>query len=247
MDPLSFLKSIWKQSENVPVRDHLLKLRPGQIISGKIVKMLPDQLAEIQIGSARFVAKLETSLSLNQQYYFQVQPGDEKIHLKLIKGNLADSLPLHSKGAVEETVINNPHYEGAVEQFVTQVPVQLGSDTAEVTIQWNGRKQENEKIDPNDCRILFYLELKNIGEILAVLQFQNRNLSITLMNGTPGLNDIIESQIVILKESLQKLNYQLGPIKIEQPVSNKPLKALIKKNDRTTMDSNRVSGVDIRI
>jgi hypothetical protein len=247
MDPLSFLKSIWKQSESLPILDNRLTLRPGQIISGKIVKLLPNQMAEIQVGSTRLFAKLEASLNLNQQYYFQVQPGEEKIHLKLIKNNQEDHLTQTTKGSAEVINNNSSLDRSVIEQFVTQVPIQLGPDTADVTIQWNGRKKGNNKMDPNDCRILFYLELKNIGEILADLQIQNRKLSITLINGTPDLNTFVESQIVILKENLQKLNYQLTGVKIEQPVSEKPLKALIKKTVSASVETNRKTGVDIRI
>lgn len=59
-------------------------LRPGQIINGKILKLFPDQIAEIQIGNQKMIAQLEASLSANERYWFQVQPGEGKVRLKVL-------------------------------------------------------------------------------------------------------------------------------------------------------------------
>ncbi|GAE43626.1 hypothetical protein [Mesobacillus boroniphilus] len=60
------------------------EFRPGQIINGKILKLYPDQVAEVQVGNQKMIAKLETPLSANERYWFQVQPGEGKVHLKVI-------------------------------------------------------------------------------------------------------------------------------------------------------------------
>lgn len=65
-------------------------LRPGQIINGKIVKLFPDQIAEIQIGSQKMVAQLEIPLSANERYWFQVQPGDGKVRLRVLAAGAED-------------------------------------------------------------------------------------------------------------------------------------------------------------
>lgn len=59
-------------------------LRPGQIINGKILKLFPDQIAEIQIGNQKMIAQLEAPLSANERYWFQVQPGEGKVRLKVL-------------------------------------------------------------------------------------------------------------------------------------------------------------------
>lgn len=59
-------------------------LRSGQIVNGKIIKLFPEQIAEIQIGSQKMIAQLESPLSANERYWFQVQPGEGKIRLKVI-------------------------------------------------------------------------------------------------------------------------------------------------------------------
>ncbi|WP_079508413.1 hypothetical protein [Mesobacillus jeotgali] len=66
------------------------EFRPGQIINGKIVKLYPDQVAQVQIGNQIMVAQLEVPLSANERYWFQVQSGEGKVHLKVISASGED-------------------------------------------------------------------------------------------------------------------------------------------------------------
>src|SRR4051794_22472060 len=58
--------------------------QPGQILNGKIIKLFPNGIASLQIGSQKVVAQLEASLEANQKYWFQVQSGEGKVRLKVI-------------------------------------------------------------------------------------------------------------------------------------------------------------------
>lgn len=71
MDPLSFLKSIIKSDQAAQLEP--IKFNQGQIINGKVIRFLPNDMAIVQIGSQKLMAKLETSLTANQQYWFEVQ------------------------------------------------------------------------------------------------------------------------------------------------------------------------------
>jgi hypothetical protein len=71
VDPLSFLKSIIKSEQ--PAQLEPVKLKQGQIINGKVILILPNDMALIQIGSKKLMAKLEASLAVNQLYWFEVQ------------------------------------------------------------------------------------------------------------------------------------------------------------------------------
>lgn len=57
---------------------------PGQILMGKILKLFPEQTAEVQIGSQKLFAQLEAPLAANERYWFQVQPGEGKVHLRVM-------------------------------------------------------------------------------------------------------------------------------------------------------------------
>lgn len=59
-------------------------LRPGQILSGKILEIYPNQRASVQLGNQKFVAQLQTALNLDGEYFFQVQSGNKLVHLKVL-------------------------------------------------------------------------------------------------------------------------------------------------------------------
>lgn len=59
-------------------------LRNGQIIQGKVMKLFPNQRAEIQIGGQKVIAKLDASLTLHRSYHFQVQIKGGIIYLHVL-------------------------------------------------------------------------------------------------------------------------------------------------------------------
>src|SRR3954452_9126835 len=61
-----------------------LSFKPGQILNGKILKLFPNNIATLQVGSQKVVAQLEASLVANEKYWFQVQSGEGKVRLKLM-------------------------------------------------------------------------------------------------------------------------------------------------------------------
>lgn len=66
------------------VTDTQRKLRPGQIVQGKILKIYPNNKAHIQLGIQRMVAQLEAPLDVANNYHFQVKSIDDVIHLKIL-------------------------------------------------------------------------------------------------------------------------------------------------------------------
>jgi hypothetical protein len=242
MDPLSFLKSIIKIEQ--PSQLEPLKLREGQIINGKVIRFLPNDMALVQIGSQKLIAKLEASLGANQQYWFEVQSDLGKVQLKLLKGNTK----LIQKEAIEDLRSPNKGQDGIIEQFYSQIPIQLEQEKTEISIQWNGRKKENGKIDPDNCRILFFVELKNLGEIFVDLQFQNRNIKISMLNNTQGLEQIAQPLILLLQDNLKRQNFNLTSFSVEKSPSEKSMKSFLKKPPASgVFEHYQGIGVDVRI
>ncbi|ASF39448.1 hypothetical protein CEH05_10040 [Halobacillus halophilus] len=58
--------------------------KTGQVINGKILELLPQNRAVVQLGSQQVKAQLEASLSKGKSYLFQVGSTDQKIQLKVI-------------------------------------------------------------------------------------------------------------------------------------------------------------------
>lgn len=60
-------------------------LIPGQIVEGSILKLYPNNTAQIRLGTSQILlAQLEASLNIGERYHFEVQKNDQIIHLKVI-------------------------------------------------------------------------------------------------------------------------------------------------------------------
>lgn len=81
-----------KRTEN-----KVIHLKEGQLVKGKIIKLYSDHRAEIKIGTTTLIAQLETSLSVGNSYYFQVQEKHDQIYLQVVQGDRYNGSPtIHS-------------------------------------------------------------------------------------------------------------------------------------------------------
>jgi hypothetical protein len=69
-----------------PKAVNVLSLTPGQVITGEVKRILPDQSAIVKFGSMDVHAKLEAPLIVGQRSWFQVQPVSQPITLKVLQG-----------------------------------------------------------------------------------------------------------------------------------------------------------------
>ena len=58
--------------------------KDGQILYGKINKLYPNQMAEVQIGNQKIVANLEAPLQTGERYLLQVQQNTGHLLLKVV-------------------------------------------------------------------------------------------------------------------------------------------------------------------
>lgn len=134
---------------------------------------------------------------------------------------------------------------GPLQQYVFQVPLSFWEMKSDLTMQWSGRKLENGKIDPNFCRVLFYLNLNQLKETIVDLQVQNRVMNISIINERTDLRMLSAPFIAHLKGNLTKINYHLSSIVFENPKDAK-MNALKAKISASTQ-MRHVNGVDFRI
>jgi hypothetical protein len=137
--------------------------------------------------------------------------------------------------------------QGPVQHIFLQFPIRFGNHLTDVTVQWQGKKQKNGQIDPNFCRILFYLDLQLLKETVIDVHIQNRIINILIINETTGLQQVVTTMQSILKENLEKHRYKLSSVKVIQPEqpnmqNDPPLRFSIK-----TFTQEPYSGVDYRI
>lgn len=122
----------------------------------------------------------------------------------------------------------------------------MGTHSSDLTIQWNGRKKEDGKIDADYCRMLFFLELGEIGDTLVDVQIQNRVISLSIVNEREDLKGLAAPLIAPLKDRVKALDYHLSSITFRKPADSDfksfQESALLKKNGEF-----HYTGVDIRI
>lgn len=134
---------------------------------------------------------------------------------------------------------------GPIQQYLVQVPFNFLDKTVDLTVQWNGRKKEDGKIDPDYCRLLFYLELSSLKETIVDVKIQNRIMNVTIINNHESIKAIAAPMLNGLKANLNALNYQLSSITFEKTNVKNDWKSM--KAFETIYDTKQYNGVDIRI
>ena len=134
---------------------------------------------------------------------------------------------------------------GPIQQLVVQIPFILGGKTNELTMQWSGKKTEDGKIDADFCRVLFYLKLEHLNDLIVDMQVQNRVMSVQIFNENPALKKMAEQMTPVLKSKLAEVNYQLSSVLFQVPGQTHSA-----RNHRSLSDlysQKEYSGVDIKI
>ncbi|RAK23353.1 hypothetical protein B0I26_101314 [Anoxybacillus vitaminiphilus] len=137
--------------------------------------------------------------------------------------------------------------QGPIQHIFLQLPLRLGEQLTDVTVQWHGKKQENGQIDPNYCRILFYLQLPFLKETIIDVHIQKRVVNISIMTEVTGLEPIIASMQPMLKENFEKLRYKLSAVKVVQPVKQHQRDDSLLRFSAVQLTQGTYSGVDYRI
>ena len=134
---------------------------------------------------------------------------------------------------------------GPIQQLVVQIPFVLGGKANELTMQWSGKKTEDGKIDADFCRVLFYLELEHLNDVIVDMQVQNRVMSVQIFNENPTLRKMAEQMTPALKMKLAEIDYHLSSVHFHVPGQSQA-----GRNQRSLADlygQKEYSGVDIKI
>jgi hypothetical protein len=134
---------------------------------------------------------------------------------------------------------------GPMLQMLMQLPITFGDKQSEVTLQWSGRKTNTGQIDPDYCRILFYLDLERMKQTVIDMQIQNKVIHVTVINDTKEIESIVSFLTPTLKEKLESIGYQLSFIKVipsieQRKVDPRPLNPI-------NLYKEFYQGVDVKI
>ncbi|AYC29225.1 hypothetical protein [Paenisporosarcina cavernae] len=80
--------SIQPNSQSIPVSEKGLSLKSGQVFHGTITKLFPDQMAEVQVGNQKMMAKLEVPLKAGDAHFFQVTKASPEMQIKVVTSPL---------------------------------------------------------------------------------------------------------------------------------------------------------------
>lgn len=102
---------------------------------------------------------------------------------------------------------------GPFHQLIMQIPLSIGVFQTDMTLQWEGKKKASGELDPDYCRILFYLTLARLEETIVDVQIQNRVVAVSIYNEQEKPQALIDLLIPSLKRSLADQQYQLLSVK----------------------------------
>ncbi|MCM3759430.1 hypothetical protein M3212_01375 [Alkalihalobacillus oceani] len=133
---------------------------------------------------------------------------------------------------------------GPYQQLVLQLPLTLGAWQTDMTVQWEGKKQQNGELNPDYCRILFYLTLEQLEETIVDVQIQNRVVTVTVFNEKESPEALIHLLLPGLKTGLAEHNYQLLSVKWRKM---KDAQASPQQANQVYKPHVHYQGVDVRI
>lgn len=135
---------------------------------------------------------------------------------------------------------------GPMQNLLLTLPLNLGSFQTDLTLQWSGRKTKDGKIDPDYCRILFYLELENLNETIIDMQIQNRVINVTIINEQNQTIEIAASNYLdVLKDNLRLMDYKLSGVLFQDTTRTR--NTGVRQTTVPFSETGTYSGVDIRI
>lgn len=134
---------------------------------------------------------------------------------------------------------------GPLQNLLLTLPMNIGNYETDLTLQCSGRKQKDGSIDPNYCRIVFYLDLEQLKETVIDMQVQNRVIKISVLNEQSEQIKAVASPFVeTLRNQLEDMNYQLSGVLFENTIKKNMLE---NKKQLVYQTASSYSGVDVRI
>ncbi|WP_088105076.1 hypothetical protein [Halalkalibacter urbisdiaboli] len=133
---------------------------------------------------------------------------------------------------------------GPLQHIVLQVPLSFGAFKTDMTMHWEGKKTKDGKLDPNHCRILFYLTLEGLEETIVDVQIHNRVMAVTIFNERERPEGLIQLLLPSLKKSLANHDYQLLSLSWKEM---KEVNAPQSKAKEAYQQQVGYQGVDVRI
>jgi len=135
------------------------------------------------------------------------------------------------------------------------IPIQDGENGQTASIHVQTRRNRKGELDSDNCRIVFDLQMKNIGPTLVDMNVVNKIVTLNLWNDHPAISPIMDTLKSDIQDALQGYGYQLSsirttpiPIKDQEEVKKtEEGKTVIIPPNIDQLNSTRYKGVDFKI
>ncbi|WP_436375760.1 hypothetical protein [Cytobacillus sp. BC1816] len=134
MKPSDIIQRIIRHDQNNALKTAAFK--PGQIVSGKIGKLFPNQTAEVQIGSQKVIAQLETPLSANIRYWFKVEPGEGMLRLKVMESANRPGSAAPAESLLSQLGMQLSRENKMLIQFFLKEQLPITGETLKMASEW---------------------------------------------------------------------------------------------------------------
>ncbi|AFC31898.1 hypothetical protein PM3016_5178 [Paenibacillus mucilaginosus 3016] len=133
-----------------------------------------------------------------------------------------------------------------------------GDQTAAVHIQ--SRKGKNGKLDEENCRLVFDLQMKSLGDTMVDVQVVNRIVSLHVLNDDPVMQTLLDSFKDEIAKGMEAIGYQFISMKVSpypertgaasagDPGAASSTQSPMTADQRTSLYNRKpYKGVDIRL
>jgi len=129
----------------------------------------------------------------------------------------------------------------AQSQLFLSYPLFSKNGVQDLTVFLKGQKKDDGKIDPSQCRLMFYLQLEALEETVIDCLIQQNVMTVTIETGF-DLEPLLEPLVPALKENLKELGYSLSGVTAKKRENMKIAPFLDARFEQITE-----SAVDVKI
>lgn len=98
-------------------------------------------------------------------------------------------------------------------QMNLQLPGEWFGLEQDLFMDVEGKKNEDDVIDPDYCHILFYLELGSLKETVIDMRVQKRIVQLTIFSDNEKASSVLKSLKPSLEQGLEKIGYQVSTVR----------------------------------
>ncbi|MCZ8512441.1 hypothetical protein O9H85_08340 [Paenibacillus filicis] len=139
----------------------------------------------------------------------------------LLQLSRADDLPAGIKEAAQQAVqqitgqqlLLMPGRDALFSQITLFVPLLNGNGEQTASIHIQSRKGKNGRLDADNCRLVFDLSMRSLGNTMVDVQVVNKIVSLHVHNDLPFTQELLESQKEEIKDKLSSIGYQFISLK----------------------------------